>query len=421
MSDVAIRVEGLGKRYRIGSHKKRYKTLRESLAGVASGSLRRARSLLRGEPVRTPPPSIWALRDVTFDVRRGEVLGVIGRNGAGKSTLLKVLSRITEPTEGHAEIHGRIGSLLEVGTGFHPELTGRENIYLNGAILGMKRAEIQQQFDQIVAFAEVEQFLDTPVKRYSTGMYLRLAFGVAAHLRTEILLVDEVLAVGDAAFQKKCLGKMSEVAETGRTVLFVSHNMDAVRRLCTSVCLMRSGQLAGIGEPVSSINAYFESDAVAEYVDDGPALPGEDLRIRAVKIEQQGSARDWFEYRMPLEIAIEYEVFQPLQNLLLGFDLYTSNGVPVFRSYDLAARGMGSREPGFYRSVCRLPGEFLQPGLYYVQLLAGLHRLRWLSKEKITVGLKLAGSRESDVDFPGVLCPRGDWRVARVGACSVSP
>ncbi|MBC7238149.1 MAG: ABC transporter ATP-binding protein, partial [Chloroflexi bacterium] len=229
MTDLAIRVEQLSKRYRIGARQQTFNRLSEQVMHTLGAPLRRLRRL--GQP---PPPeeTIWALKDISFEVRKGEVVGVIGRNGAGKSTLLKVLSRITEPTAGWAEIHGRVGSLLEVGTGFHPELTGRENIYLNGTILGMKKAEVERKFDEIVAFAEVEPFLDTPVKRYSSGMSVRLAFAVAAHLEPEILLVDEVLAVGDAEFQKKCLGKMGEVAREGRTVLFVSHNMGAVVRLC---------------------------------------------------------------------------------------------------------------------------------------------------------------------------------------------
>ena len=240
MSQTAIRVRGIGKEYAIGAKAERYKTLRESLASMFTAPAR----LLRLSGKHREEEKVWALRDVTFDVQPGEVVGVIGRNGAGKSTLLKILSRITDPTTGMAEIHGRVGSLLEVGTGFHPELTGRENIYLNGAILGMRRFEIDRKFDQIVAFSEIEQFIDTPVKKYSSGMYLRLAFAVAAHLEPEILLVDEVLAVGDADFQKKCLGKMGDVAREGRTVLFVSHNMPAVQALCNRAILLRHGTVA---------------------------------------------------------------------------------------------------------------------------------------------------------------------------------
>jgi lipopolysaccharide transport system ATP-binding protein len=257
VSDVAIRVEGLGKQYRIGK-RERYRTLRDTLAERASAPFRWARSLVSPSPLAFAAPSnlIWALRDVSFEVPQGAVVGVIGRNGAGKSTLLKVLSRITEPTEGRAEIHGRVGSLLEVGTGFHPELTGRENIFLNGAILGMRRAEIAQKFDEIVAFAEIDRFLDTPVKHYSSGMYMRLAFAVAAHLDPEIMVVDEVLAVGDAQFQKKCLGKMGDVARNGRTVLFVSHNLAAIEHLCPTALLLNQGRLTCTGNTRNVVAEY---------------------------------------------------------------------------------------------------------------------------------------------------------------------
>lgn len=286
MSDIAIRCEGLSKRYRIGEQQ-RYKALRDVLTDAAAVPFRRWRASLDRKPkivpsasenshrssvpgpsyqplpsgVRRPPRNdfIWALDDVSFGVKRGEVVGVIGRNGAGKSTLLKILSRITKPTKGHAKIHGRVGSLLEVGTGFHPELTGRENIYLNGAILGMRKGEIEHKFDEIIAFAEVERFVDTPVKRYSSGMYVRLAFAVAAHLETEVLLVDEVLAVGDAQFQKKCLGKIGDVSRAGRTILFVSHNMAAVSNLCSSVVLLVGGQMISYGSTLSVIDGYLGS------------------------------------------------------------------------------------------------------------------------------------------------------------------
>ena len=263
MSDIAIRVENLSKEYRIGSHQNGdrrfgYKSLRDVLTDALAAPWRRASRLLRGEAYAAAEmnETIWALKDVSFEIKRGEVLGIIGRNGAGKSTLLKILSRITQPTHGEVTIYGRVGSLLEVGTGFHPELTGRENIYLNGAILGMKRAEIVRQFDEIVAFAEVEKFIDTPVKHYSSGMYLRLAFAVAAHLNPDILVVDEVLAVGDIEFQKKCLGKMQDVTKKGRTVLFVSHNMGAIRILCEKVLWIEKGQVLKIGGSTKVINEY---------------------------------------------------------------------------------------------------------------------------------------------------------------------
>ena len=269
-SDYAIRVQGLSKRYRIGLDQSqghyRYKSLRDSLGGIARRPLQTARGLLKREPMNEQN-SFWALDDVSFDVRHGEVVGIIGRNGAGKSTLLKILSRITKPTKGQIELHGRVGSLLEVGTGFHPELSGRENIYLNGAILGMTRAEVRRKFDDIVAFSEIERFLDTPVKQYSSGMYTRLAFAVAAHLDPEILIVDEVLAVGDAQFQKKCLGKMKDVAAGGRTVLFVSHNMGAVRELCDSGCLLEGGKARLVGSIDGVIRSYMANAAATNEID----------------------------------------------------------------------------------------------------------------------------------------------------------
>jgi len=267
MSDTVIKVEGLSKLYRIGSRQNDYRTLRDTITDAFTTPLRKLRKRAKskglegnsnlsalGSPLSAD--TIWALKDVSFEIKRGEVVGIIGRNGAGKSTLLKILSRITEPTEGYAEIHGRVGSLLEVGTGFHPELTGRENIYLNGAILGMRKAEIEQKFDEILAFAEVEKFIDTPVKHYSSGMYVRLAFAVAAHLEPEILLVDEVLAVGDVGFQKKCLGKMGDVAKEGRTVIFVSHNMAAIKGLCGSGFLLKNGQLVIRDNVDTVVHAY---------------------------------------------------------------------------------------------------------------------------------------------------------------------
>jgi lipopolysaccharide transport system ATP-binding protein len=258
MSDVAIRADSLAKQFRIGARQESYKTLRDTLAAATSVPLRAilGRGRCKNELPRNSDSTFWALKGVSFEIRAGEIVGLIGRNGAGKSTVLKILSRITEPTDGLAEIHGRVGSLLEVGTGFHPELTGRENIFLNGAILGMKKAEIDCKFDEIGAFAEVEKFLDTPVKHYSSGMYLRLAFAVAAHLEPEILLIDEVLAVGDAAFQQKCLGKIGDVAQSGRTVLFVSHNMSAVQDLCKRVIWINDGVVMADGDPEEVTQAY---------------------------------------------------------------------------------------------------------------------------------------------------------------------
>jgi lipopolysaccharide transport system ATP-binding protein len=283
MSEIAIRAAGLGKRYRIPRVQRRHNTLRDALADGARRTAAGLLSLGRGER-EVGYDEFWALRDVSFELRRGEVLGVIGANGAGKSTLLKLLSRITEPTVGEADIHGRVGSLLEVGTGFHSELTGRENIYLSGAILGMRRAEITRRFDEIVAFAEIGPFVDTPVKHYSSGMYLRLAFAVAAHLEPEVLIVDEVLAVGDAAFQKKCLGKMGDIAGQGRTVLFVSHDMDAVQRLCTRCMLLEGGGVAAEGAPGPIVRTYLGSEA-------RQARPGEWIDVSRLPRRGSGEVR----------------------------------------------------------------------------------------------------------------------------------
>ncbi len=286
MTDTVISIENLSKQYRIGGEQRGYKTLRDTLAATLSAPFRGLSSVIRGKSMRSANDTIWALRDVSFEVKRGDVVGIIGRNGAGKTTLLKILSRITEPTEGYAEIHGRVGSLLEVGTGFHPELSGRENIYLNGAILGMRKAEIQGKFDEIVDFAEIDKFIDTPVKHYSSGMYVRLAFAVAAHLEPEILLVDEVLAVGDAAFQKKCLGKMGDVAKGGKTILFVSHNMIAVQSLCQRAIWLQNGALIQKGEASNVVMNYLDQgrELVHEQVwDDAMTAPGTDeVRIRRV-------------------------------------------------------------------------------------------------------------------------------------------
>lgn len=279
MSDVAIRVRGVGKQYRLGEATSEYRTLKEAL----TDGVRRARRVVGSTLRRSRLPQqerFWALRDISLDVHEGEVMGIIGGNGAGKSTLLKILSRITEPTEGEAWIYGRVGSLLEVGTGFHPELTGRENTYLNGAILGMRRSEIDRKFDEIVDFAEVERFIDTPVKHYSSGMYLRLAFAVAAHLEPEILLVDEVLAVGDASFQRKCMGKMGDVAQQGRTVVFISHNMDAIQRLCSECILLQAGRIASQGPPDRVVASYLARNR-------GGSGPG--AVISLVDVDRSGS------------------------------------------------------------------------------------------------------------------------------------
>ncbi len=336
MGEVVIRAEGLGKRYRIGRHEAPYKTLRESLSGLAMAPVRRLEALARGRPLRREKETIWALKDVNLDVRQGEVLGVIGRNGAGKSTLLKILSRITEPTEGRVVLNGRVGSLLEVGTGFHPELTGRENIYLNGAILGMRKTEIDRRFDEIVDFAEIDRFLDTPVKRYSSGMYVRLAFAVAAHMESEILLIDEVLAVGDAEFQKKCLSKMKDVATKQRTVIFVSHNMAAVEQLCHRSILLQHGMLEFDASSKDVIDRYLtepgektvQLGAGSHSFSDENGSDQQNRRIlRAVRLlDADGNSRENFVIGKPLTIEIDVEGVSAIPGAWIGVIFHSSLG-----------------------------------------------------------------------------------------------
>jgi|ERR1035441_2402698 lipopolysaccharide transport system ATP-binding protein len=362
-NDIAIRVESLGKMFRIGSRQAGYKTFRDTVAGMfkRNDGTRKSKS----EP-------FWALKDLSFEIKRGEVVGVIGRNGAGKSTLLKILSRITEPTEGFAEIHGRVGSLLEVGTGFHPELTGRENVFLNGAILGMQRAEIEAKFDEIVAFAEVEKFMGTPVKHYSSGMYLRLAFAVAANLETEILLVDEVLAVGDAAFQKKCLGKMEDASKQGRTVLFVSHNMHAVRRLCARVIMLEAGTLVLGGPAQNVVDFYLNKSA-----DGSPAAKERDIpsecRGKAAylthwRLEVPTSGGGRAISRGPLSIVVGVRVIEPLKGAFFGIAVWTEDGTLAWAANSHDGDGTScNMAPGEYDAAFLLDALPLRPGTYNLE------------------------------------------------------
>jgi lipopolysaccharide transport system ATP-binding protein len=320
--------------------------------------------------------TIWALKDVSCEIKRGEVVGIIGPNGAGKTTLLKILSRITEPTEGQAEIHGRVGSLLEVGTGFHPELTGRENIYLNGAILGMKKAEIEQKFDEIVDFAEIEKFIYTPVKHYSSGMYVRLAFAVAAHLEPEILLVDEVLAVGDAAFQKKCLGKMENVAQQGRTVLFVSHNMVALQNLCRRAIWLQAGSMIENGETASVIRSYLDQFSTYKLEQSWINIelaPGNDaVRLHSARIlTEEGSVSDEITTWTSLTIEFCYWNLLPGAELNLSLVLYNNEGTVLFNTTSaFESQWHGKPFPqGLFRSSCVVPGKLLNDGSYYLDLL----------------------------------------------------
>jgi len=374
MSDIAIRVENLSKQYRIGAHQKN-RNLREALRDAFTAPFRRAGKLLRGQATGAAglDEAIWALKDVSFEVKQGEVVGIIGRNGAGKSTLLKIISRITEPTEGFAEMRGRMGSLLEVGTGFHPELTGRENIYLNGAILGMKKSQIRQRFDEIVAFSEVDKFIDTPVKHYSSGMYLRLAFAVAAHLDPEILVVDEVLAVGDNAFQKKCLNKMQDIGQEGRTVLFVSHNMPAITRLCKRAILINEGTVSLDGPSQQVVGSYLINGNGPKAVREWPIAkeaPGGDVaRLRGVRVKtENGRITDVVDIRDPVLIEMEYEAIKPGYVLLPHFELFNGEGAPIFISLDQDTDWRGRPRPlGKYISSTWIPGNLLSEGMVFVE------------------------------------------------------
>ena len=371
MTDTAIRVDNLGKRYVLGRGQGpgRYRTLRDTLADAARTPWRRLRSRISArEPAAED--EFWALRDVSFEIKRGEVVGIIGRNGAGKSTLLKILSRITEPTTGSITLRGRVASLLEVGTGFHPELTGRENIYLNGAILGMHRSEIRAKFDEIVAFAEIDRFLDTPVKRYSSGMYVRLAFAVAAHLEPEILIVDEVLAVGDVEFQQKCLGKMQEVSRgEGRTVLFVSHNLGAVRSLCSTGILMRGGRLMRRAAASEVVGEYLASnDARGAFIEWAPECAPRADYIRFVKIyvtDDHGAEILEVETIQPFVLCFEYEVLIDTPNLRIGFFMQNGEGIVVCGSNDSAISTGRTVKRGMHTTRCGFPGHFFNAGTFF--------------------------------------------------------
>jgi len=385
MNDIVIHVENLGKRYRIGVSPERYKTLRDTIVAGFNAPIQKLRQRSSNSLSSTGSNIIWALRDISFDVPRGKVLGIVGRNGAGKSTLLKILSRVTEPTEGSAEIHGRVGALLEVGTGFHPELTGRENIYLNGAILGMKRVEIGRKFNEIVAFSEVEQFIDTPVKRYSSGMYLRLAFAVAAHLEPEVLVVDEVLAVGDAEFQRKCMGKMSDVAQEGRTVLFVSHNMSAILRLTEETIVLDKGHLVYRAPTAQAVDYYmaagFSGSGERAWTPEeipADAAPFTPLAIRVR--DSKGQIIDTFRSTEPFRVEVEYSLDQSITGLRVGIYLLTMRGEYVFTSFDLddptQFEKLGIRQEGHYISHCTIPANILNEGQYVLAVNASSFRVK---------------------------------------------
>ena len=419
----AIQATNLGKQYRIGASPERYNTLRDSLGGMLKAPIRRIRQGFMPSEDEAQN-TIWALKDVSFEVEQGQVLGVIGRNGAGKSTLLKILSRVTEPSVGEVRIRGRVGSLLEVGTGFHPELTGRENIYLNGAILGMQRSEIERKFDEIVAFSGVEKFIDTPVKRYSSGMYLRLAFAVAAHLEPEILVVDEVLAVGDAEFQRKCLGKMSDVAQAGRTVLFVSHNMSAILRLTEETIVLERGRLAMRAPTAEAVDYYMSSgfNKTGERVWTPEEVPASARPFRPIALrvrDRRGAVVDTVRSVEPFTIEIEYALDAPVQGLRVGLYLMSMRGEHVFTSFDTddpeKFERYTVREAGRYRSVCTVPGDLLNEGRYALGINASAYRVRRFFQDENALVFTVDGTGAPGKQWPeqrmGLVRPRLDWTI----------
>jgi len=428
VTDTVIRTEGLGKRYRIGAALARPRSFREAIARTATAPFRNLARLSHAEGAwgsRSSEELVWALRDLSIQVRHGEVLGVIGRNGSGKSTLLKLLSRITNPTTGYAEIRGRVGSLLEVGTGFHPELTGRDNVYLNGSILGLDRASIARRFDEIVAFAEVERFIDTPVKRYSSGMYLRLAFAVAAHLEPEILLVDEVLAVGDASFQRKCLGRMGRAAEEGRTVLFVSHNMTAVQGLCSRAIWLSAGELREEGAPGAVVSRYLQDAAAtlpSQFWPDAATAPGNDrVRLRSARAESAGGEpTEPITTRTPIRLQFEYWNLREGAQLSLTLHLANEDDVHVFSAGPPGgAQWQGRALPrGLFRDSCLIPGDLLNDGLHRVELLLVdrdtelVHRERDVLVFEVRDSPDLRGSWFGK--WKGAVRPVLDWTTERL-------
>jgi len=423
MDSPIIEIDGLGKKYRIGALREPYLSLRDSIARRTGHMW----GVLRGkERVQHSQEDFWALKDVSFSVDRGESVGIIGRNGAGKSTLLKILSQITPPTEGRITMRGRVASLLEVGTGFHPELTGRENIYLNGAILGMTRAEIRKKFDEIVAFAEIGQFLDTPVKRFSSGMYVRLAFAVAAHLEPEILVVDEVLAVGDAEFQRKCLGKMGEVAREGRTVLFVSHNMGAISNLCPRTVLLVGGKLRTDGPSGGVISEYITlgAEGNCDVVWENPeTAPGsEKVHLHAVRIVSEGVSSSNVDIQKDVMVEIEYWNLAPDTKLSVSIHLISAMGVEVLASANMHSANL-DRDPwfgrpypvGLYRTTCVFPGNFLNEGSYGINviLISSVTNIELYLRDVLSFTVHETGAMRQEYSggWLGVVRPKLAWQT----------
>jgi lipopolysaccharide transport system ATP-binding protein len=426
---AVIDIEGLGKKYLIGHEKHdSYETARDSLARFGRGAWQRLRHPLSPNRERLELEEFWALRDIGLSIQHGDRVGIIGANGAGKSTLLKILSRITEPTEGRVKLRGRVASLLEVGTGFHPELTGRENVFLNGAILGMSRSEIKAKFDEIVAFAEVERFLDTPVKRYSSGMYVRLAFAVAAHLEPEVLIVDEVLAVGDASFQKKCLGKMGTAQDEGRTVLFVSHNMQAVKQLCNRGVVLREGEMGFCGSAEAAVDDYLKSSngtgAIEDIADAIEMLPSDPVfRFDEINLTQDGERIDQVDNGKPLEIAMSYRVFEETRGLRVYFDCCDAEDALIFRSFhDEDQDEIPTVAPGTYQSRVVIPADLLGPTNYRLVFRATIYNQRSLLPPAgipVLLSVEQAGRYNRSYlgdTFRGKIAPCLAWKTERFDA-----
>lgn len=397
MNDTAISVRNLGKSYRIGEIERKAASVQEYISRIALSPFKYLKMRMSEA---TEDEILWALKDVSFDVKQGEVVGVIGPNGAGKSTLLKILSMITDPTEGHAELHGRVNSLLEVGTGFHPELTGRENIYLTAAIHGMSRKEVSEKFDEILEFSGVEKFIDTPLKRYSSGMRVRLGFAVAAHLRPEILLIDEVLAVGDVAFQQKCLGRIGDVAEGGRTVLFVSHNMLAVRALCKRTILMDHGKLVADGETEDVVAQYLSTNTVEEgcvsWVNAVEQPGSECCRMLAIRTRNQaGHVTGQFQSDEPILVEFEFDSERIDENFAMAFDLSSGDGVTLFRSAhtDMEEESWPRLKVGRNRVQCMIPGDLLGVGLFLIAVKMGIHFGPWIVNTPPLLSIHIVSGR----------------------------
>jgi lipopolysaccharide transport system ATP-binding protein len=431
MSKTVIQVENLSKKYVINHQEGKgagNRSLRESISNGLTSLGKKFFTYSSKENDGSTREDFWALKDISFEIKQGDRVGIIGRNGAGKSTLLKILSRITEPTNGRIAIQGRVASLLEVGTGFHPELTGRENVYLNGAILGMSKVEIQRKFDEIVAFAEIDKFIDTPVKRYSSGMYVRLAFSVAAHLEPEVLIVDEVLAVGDSNFQKKCLGKMENVSNEGRTILFVSHTMEAIARLCNNAILLKNGLIQFSGSSDKAINLYLGAElgtTARRKWDDISRAPGNEI-VRLIEVnvhEADGRVTESFDITKPIGITIIYRALKDSSVFTHSMNLFNANGAHILSSHDVVSElRTKPRSIGHYSSTMWIPSNFLAEGSVFVSVaiieqdpfIIHFHELEVVSFNVFDHVDGNSARGEYVLGFPGIVRPLLNWETARI-------